>query len=506
MVVYLHRETPGNKKPPCHEHGGHPKTDTPERRGESEKISMDELKNMGATPIISQNAAKVNGEKAETRKASAAYTALLRTWETDHANAAPGESESLYRLGVAIAQSVLKKCADPQRTTAPERATVSDNGNQTIQTIQMALYLDYKRLADIAAYMDRVSGIVWTEDGHAKSLAFVAGAAESVEMHTISDGMDVAHVAVVALLRAAERWADKGIGWLELPVTVTRINARVLAKDTPAAWETVETTPVKCVYLAIRRYIQATGNVEINPRDGYAYIMDYLPRDPDTGELDGTVGDALETVYRRVGRYADLGGGESDIDGNPTGRYTVDPYTVDQTSRMIAIIAPSRRQMQILSRRLQGHGVSAIASALQVTEQAVRTQLARLRAKSTAAGIDPATWREITGRRLDVDGPAPAADHAPAPKQRPRPNVNTVPGAIAAIRATSRDRDIIRLRGDGWTVDRIAGIMHMTPAEVSARVDNIRDRLARANAPAAIIARMTGYTVVGGGGCWTYGV
>ena len=342
------------------------------------------LENMGATPIILQNAAKVNGEKAENRKASAAYTALLRTWETDHANAAPGESESLYRLGVAIAQSVLRKCADPQRTTATDRTTVSNGGNPYMRDLQSALYRDVQRLDVLRRGLDMASDISYDMDGDAVTAgAYVAG----IDMdETISDGMDVANAAVVALLEAAEKWAANGPEWLEKPVSVRKIRSHVLIRDTAAAWETVETTPLRTVYAAVRQYIQANANVAADPRNGYAYIEDYATADPETGET------ALETVYRRIGKYADMGGYETDVSGRPTSRYTADRGTWETTAALLEKLNLSMRQRQIIRYRLQGYGLQAIATALGVTYTAVYNQIQKIREKAEKIGFTPETW------------------------------------------------------------------------------------------------------------------
>ena len=346
------------------------------------------LENMGATPIISQNVDKVNGEKTENRKASAAYTALLRTWETDHANAAPGESESLYRLGVAIAQSVLRKCADPQRTTATDRTTVSNGGNPDMRDLQSALYRDVQRLDALQRYGELASRIDWTPDGEMVSEIVDQDAAAAIDesiSETLSDGMDLVNAAIVALLEAAEKWAANGPEWLEKPVSVRKIRSHVLIRDTAAAWETVETTPIRTVYAAVRRYIQSTANVAADPRNGYAYIADYATEDPETGET------ALETVYRRIGKYADMGGYETDVNGRPTSRYTADRGTWETTAALLEKLNLSMRQRQILRYRLQGYGLQAIATALGVTYTAVYNQVQKIREKAEKIGLSPET-------------------------------------------------------------------------------------------------------------------
>ena len=349
------------------------------------------LENMGATPIIPQNAAKVNGEKAENRKASAAYTALLRTWETDHANAAPGESESLYRLGVAIAQSVLRKCADPQRTTATDRPTVSNAGNPYMRELQSALYADVQRLDALQRGGELASRIDWNLDGEMVSEIVDPDAAAAIDesiSETLSDGMDLVNAAIVALLEAAEKWAENGPGWLEKPVSIRRIRSHVLIRDTAAAWETVETTPLRTVYAAVRQYIQANANVAADPRNGYAYIEDYATADPETGET------ALETVYRRIGKFADMGGYETDINGRQTSRYTADRGTWETTAELLEKLNLSMRQRQIIRYRLQGYGLYAIATALNVSDQCIINQMDRIRKKAEKIGLSPETWEK----------------------------------------------------------------------------------------------------------------
>ena len=160
----------------------------------------------------------------------------------------------------------------------------------------------------------------------------------------------------------------------------------MLIRDTAAAWETVETTPLRTVYAAVRQYIQANANVAADPRNGYAYIEDYATADPETGET------ALETVYRRIGKYADMGGYETDVSGRPTSRYTADRGTWETTAALLEKLNLSMRQRQIIRYRLQGYGLQAIATALGVTYTAVYNQIQKIREKAEKIGFTPETW------------------------------------------------------------------------------------------------------------------
>ena len=66
-------------------------------------------------------------DKAATVPAMSAFETVKRNFET--AYAAGGDySAALLDLSQAIAYSTLNKCIDPQRKTAADRDSISDNG------------------------------------------------------------------------------------------------------------------------------------------------------------------------------------------------------------------------------------------------------------------------------------------------------------------------------------------------------------------------------------------
>ena len=65
--------------------------------------------------------------KANTTTESA-FETVKRNYETALASGKDSTQE-LTALATAVAYSVLNKCIDPQRKTAADRETVSDNGN-----------------------------------------------------------------------------------------------------------------------------------------------------------------------------------------------------------------------------------------------------------------------------------------------------------------------------------------------------------------------------------------
>lgn len=251
--------------------------------------------------------------------------------------------ESVIALATAVAHSVLNKCIDPQRNTATTLERVSNNG------LNPAL-IQLKR--DIAR--DSNSNLVNVPFG---------------------DGLDLVNTAVVAILEQLPLcYAD-----LEEPYTVRRINKHVVIQDSNSAkYEETETTGIQEVYRAVRRAIADSRAVATDPRSKYCYIED-LATDPETG--------ATEQIYLRLGKFADLGGYETDINGNPIGNYTADRQTADDMDSLIAKLNLTDRQAVILKLRLQGYGEKAIASYLGVSKTAVQKHMRAMQEKAKKSGL-----------------------------------------------------------------------------------------------------------------------
>lgn len=319
---------------------------------------------------------------ATTKNATANTTAttfetLKRTFETDRQDA-----DALYSLSTAIAYSVLKKCIDPQRKAAQEAATVSNSGhNPALLALKQGIGADRRALASLDYCTEKATRQTYNADGDrtteiADRAAF--DALNGLVNETLSDGLDLVQTAALALLEQAAEHADSGAEWLDRPYTVRRLSKRVYIKATEsAAYREEETTPIQEVYRAVRKAVQDSRAAQADPRNGYSYIEDLTA-------------DGLDTIYFRLGKYADLGGYNSD------GRYTTDKQAVTDYNAVIERLNLSDRQAVIVRLRMQGRGYKAVASYLGVTHNAVINAMKKVQAKAEKIGFTPEMWAEMT--------------------------------------------------------------------------------------------------------------
>lgn len=332
----------------------------------------------------------------------AAFSEMLRAFEAD-----PRNPETLYPLSRVLAFSVLRKVIDPQRKAAAALETVSNSGyNLALVNLRHSIVADTKALADLATATEKATHATYTADGEPITEIVDPAAEEAAAAligETLGDGLDLVHAAALALLEQAADHAAAGSGWLEKPYTVRRLSRRVYIQSADnAAWKDEETTPIQEAFRAVRREIQNSRAIQTDPRNGYSYLED-MTSDPETG--------TLETLYIRMGKYADLGGYQSSAPiqtaGAPAGlelsgaeRYTVDAAAVDSYNTMLEKLEPTPRQTEIIRLRMQGYGMRAIASNLGVKPETINKQLQRLREKCKALGYTPADDTEIIAENL----------------------------------------------------------------------------------------------------------
>lgn len=324
----------------------------------------------------------------QAEQTAAAFAELLRTYERTHA-AGADTTNALYALATACTLSVVKKCIDPQRKTATERETVSNGGmSAALQNVRRGIMADRALLdgltaAHNAAYVLRYNAAGDLVQEVADKAAEKVAAA--LQGETLSDGLDLVNAAVVAILEQTAEHSAAGENWLEKPFTLRRLSRRVIIKaDDSAKWETVETSPIREVYRTIRREVQNSRAMQADPRNGYLYIED-VAADPDS--------DQMETIYRRLNKWADLGG------YTHTGDYTADMQTMQDYNAVVAALNLTERQATIVKLRMSGYGYLAIATYLGITPQNVRSQLSRLQIKCEKLGFTPSMWAEMTAEK-----------------------------------------------------------------------------------------------------------
>ena len=137
-------------------------------------------------------------------------------------------------------------------------------------------------------------------------------------------------------------------------------------------WETVETSPIREVYKAVRREVANNRSLNIDPSNGYLYLED-LSKDDESNEE--------ATVYRRLNKYTDLAGNVTDFNGAVKFE-TVDSGSVADYDKMTEALELTARQAQVLQLRMSGYGCVAIGTYLGVKEESVRSVLQTIQKKA----------------------------------------------------------------------------------------------------------------------------
>lgn len=336
----------------------------------------------------------MNNNTTETRKD---FDSVKRTFENALAGGGDYAAE-LYELATAIAYSVVNKCIDPQRKTAAEKDSASDNGcNPLMVELKQGIGQDRRTLDSTRRNANAATRTTFNNDGNAVTVTADTDAAAALAAllgESITDGFDVVQEAAAAILeqaadhakkvdKTADNWTVENVeNWLDVPYTVRRLSKRVYIRmEDSAAYRDETTTPIQEVYKAVRRYIQNSRAMRTDPRNGYSYLEEVAP-------------DGLETIYFRLGKYADLGGyaqgghfGQPGRGDRATGLYTVDRQTVDDAAAIVEKLDLTDRQAQVLKLRMQGKGYKAIATYLGVTQRAIAKTVERIQEKATAAGL-----------------------------------------------------------------------------------------------------------------------
>ena len=315
-----------------------------------------------------------------TNNTTTAFERVKRDYENALASGKDTSTE-LTALATAVAYSVINKCIDPQRKTATDRDTVSDNGyNPALVAIKNGIAADLAILDNTRRNADKATRTTYNADGDTVTETTDNDAENALAAligKTLSDGIDLVQTAAVAILEQAAEHAN-GENWLESKYTVRRLSKRVYIQSTDsAAYAEIETTPIQEIYRAVRQAVQDSRAIQTDPRNGYTYIEDLTA-------------DGLETIYHRLGKYADLGG--YDCNDN----YTADPQTVTDYETIIEKLNLTDRQAQIIRLRMQGKGYKAIATYFGIPQSSVCRCMYQVREKAEKIGFTPSMWKEMT--------------------------------------------------------------------------------------------------------------
>ena len=323
--------------------------------------------------MIKQQTAKTT--TTETRN----FTDLLRQYEKEYNNdkTSVAFSNVLDELATAVAYSVIKKCLDPQRKGRTPGEVSNSGCNTQLDEVKRSIYRDKNTLANIDYSCKQAFVTVYNEDGDRQTKTKDSDyryAYNKLSQQTLGDGLDLVHVAMVALLDESEKADRTKENYLENTYEIRRLKKKVWIKseDSVNGWETVETSPIKEVYKAVRREVANNRSLNIDPSNGYLYLED-LATDEESNE---------ETIiYRRLNKFSDLAGNVTDFNGAVKFE-TVDANSVTDYDTMVEELELTARQTKILELRMGGYGYVAIATYLGVNEKSVRDVLKTVQKKA----------------------------------------------------------------------------------------------------------------------------
>lgn len=313
------------------------------------------------------------------------FTTLLTTLaeQTDHPTTPDTYTKALTDLATAVTYAVLKKCIDVSQ-------------NKALIQVRQSIAHDRNTLDRIAYANEHAYTTAYNADGERVQKVNDPDSAKALTAfcaECLGDGLDLVNDAVVAILTECKKQKDREPNAptdLERPYTVRRLNRKVWIKtaDSANGWETVATTPIQEVYKAVRRAIEQSRATQADPRNGYTYLAD-LATDPDSDTTDPD-SDTTEIIYRRLPKYADLGGYATDFNGACT-VYTADPETVNDYDSIVERLNLTAKQAKILALRQSGYGYKAIATYLAIRPDSVRDCIKAIQAKAGAIGLTPTT-------------------------------------------------------------------------------------------------------------------
>lgn len=312
---------------------------------------------------------------AETRN----FTDLLRQYEKEYNNdkTSVAFSNVLDELATAVAYSVIKKCLDPQRKGRKDGQVSNSGCNTQLDEVKRSIYRDKNTLANINYSCTQAFTTVYNEDGDRQTKTKDSDyryAYNKLSQQTLGDGLDLVHVAMVALLDESEKADRTRENFLENTYEVRRLKKKVWIKsaDSVNGWETVETSPIREAYKAVRREVANSRSLNIDPSNGYLYLED-LATDEESSEET--------TIYRRLSKFSDLAGNVTDYNGAVTFE-TVDSASVDKYENMVDALELTARQAKVLELRMGGYGCVAIGTYLGVKEESVMSVLKTIQKKA----------------------------------------------------------------------------------------------------------------------------
>ena len=148
----------------------------------------------------------MNTNTTNTAKSRPDFEQVKRNYETALASGKDSTQE-LTALATAVAYSVLNKCIDPQRKTAADRETVSDNGyNPALVQLKRGIAADLATLDNLRTATNKATRTAYNADGDLTTETVdkdAEKAAAALIGETLSDGIDLVNAAALAILEQA---------------------------------------------------------------------------------------------------------------------------------------------------------------------------------------------------------------------------------------------------------------------------------------------------------------
>ena len=208
-------------------------------------------------------------------------------------------------------------------------------------------------------------------------------------------GADLQQEAALALweagVQAKKRPSTKHLrsGWIDEPIKTKEPRKEIytdseIFKDNFKDFKIVELSPIRRVFRKVGGYLDKNRNKQALT-SGYSYL-EY--RIKNLNEEEGI--DYI--IYRRFGKYADIGGYTTAENGKPF--YTVDQNTAENMEEIIAGLRLTPRQGTVLDMLLSGRGYRDISAALRCSWKNIYTIRAAIQKKYIKYREDNPNFRD----------------------------------------------------------------------------------------------------------------
>lgn len=265
-----------------------------------------------------------------------------------------------------------------------------NNGDYTTPLYDLSIACAYS-VCNKLQYVGYTDKIRLLKQSIAASLAMLADNVTSDKKVSdiVGDGLDLVHAAYCEGLDQVELHN----GDLKTTYTVSRVSRRVWYTDADICKPTeTETSGIREMYRAARRYIQDNRAVNVDPTNKHRYveyeISEFSDSDDGMEEFieDYVIYRRMPTVYERRKHQPESSGNDSDDTGLDdialTDAIAFDRGDADVTDSMIESLRLTDKERKVLSYRIRGYGEKATGKALGVSRDSVHSALIRIRSKA----------------------------------------------------------------------------------------------------------------------------